>query len=286
MKRSSLRTALAAVAIASLVAAGCGDDGDDGDDAAGDGTATEADAADTGGSGDAGGTGDEAAAYCAASLAIEGAPAPEIDYPTATPEDIATGMQAWAEETMKPLVAAAVEVTPAEIQGDVEIMTAAVDQMAAGDPGAFDVPDVAAASDRLHQYDLDTCGWTTHDVQTTEYAFADIPDELPAGPASFELTNEGNEVHELILMRKNDGVTDSAEELLALPQEQAMTKVTMLGSPAFALPGASDAKVVDLEPGDYVAACFIPMGMTSDDGPPPQAPPHFTQGMVAEFTVT
>ena len=284
MKRPSLRTALAAVAIASLVAAGCGDD----DDAAGDGAATEADAAGTGsgtGTGDAGGGPDEAA-YCTASLAIDTAPAPEIDYPTATPEDIATGMQAWAEDTMKPLVADAVAVSPAEIQGDVEIMTAAVDQMAAGDPTAFDVPDVAAASDRLHQYDLDTCGWTSHDVQATEYSFANVPDELPTGPTSFELTNDGNEVHELILMRKNPGVTDSAEELLALPQEEAMAKVTMLGSPAFALPGAADHKVVDLEPGDYVAACFIPMGMTSDDGPPPEGPPHFTQGMVAEFTVS
>ena len=41
MRRPSLRTALAAVAIASLVAAGCGDDDDD---ATGDGAATEANA--------------------------------------------------------------------------------------------------------------------------------------------------------------------------------------------------------------------------------------------------
>ena len=277
MRRPSLRTALAAVAIASLLAAGCGDD----DDA----TASE-DAAGAGaGDGGGGGTADEAA-YCDASLAIETAPEPEIDFATATEDEIAAGMQTWAEETMKPLVADAVAVTPAEIQADVEIMTAAVDQMAAGDPSAFDVPDVDAASDRVHQYDLATCGWATQEVQASEYSFANLPDELPAGTTSFELSNEGHEVHELILVRKNPGVTDSAEELLALPDDQAMAKVTMLGSPAFAPPGDSDYKVVDLEPGDYVAACFIPMGMTNPDGPPPDGPPHFTQGMVAEFTVT
>lgn len=275
MNRPSLRTALAAVAIATLVAAGCGDDDED---TTGDDPATEADAADTGG-------GVDEEAYCDASLAIETAPEPDIDFPTATEDEIAAGLKAWADETMKPLVADAVAVTPDEIRADIEIMTAAVDQMAAGDPGAFDVPDVEAASDRVHQYDLDTCGWTTHAVEATEYSFANLPDELPAGTTSFEFSNEGQEVHELILVRKNPGVTDSAEVLLALPQEEAMAKVTMLGSPAFAVPGASDYKVLDLEPGQYIAACFIPTGMTSDDGPPPEGPPHFTQGMVAEFTV-
>jgi hypothetical protein len=265
--------------IATLVVAGCGDDDDDA--SATDDAATAADT-DTGGSG----SGGDEAAYCEASLAVETAPEPDIDYPTATEDEIAAGLQTWADETMKPLVADAVAVTPDEARADAEIMSAALDQMAAGDPGAFDVPDVEAAEDRLHQYDLETCGWTTQAVEASEYSFANLPDELPAGTTSFELSNEGHEVHELILVRKNPGVTDSAEALLALPEDEAMSKVTMLGSPAFALPGDGDYKVLDLEAGDYIAVCFIPMGMTSDDGPPPQGPPHFTQGMVAEFTVT
>jgi hypothetical protein len=272
--RPSMRTALAAVAIATLLAAGCGDD-DATDDAATDDAATAG--ADTGAADDD--------AYCAATLALETAPAPEIDYPTATPEEIASGMATWADETLRPLVEEATAVAPAEVQGDVEVMTAALEQTAAGDPSAFDVPDVVAAEGRLHAYDLETCGWATQDVQASEYSFADLPDEMAAGTTSFEFSNEGHEVHELIVVKKNDGVTDSAEDLLALPEDEAMGKVTMLGSPAFAEPGETDYKVVDLEPGDYIAVCFIPMGMTSADGPPPDGPPHFTQGMVAEFTV-
>jgi hypothetical protein len=270
-----MRTALAVVAFASLLAAGCGDDDTS------DGAVTEADATDTSG---AGGGPDEAP-YCEASLAIESAPAPDIDFATATETEIAATIQAWADETMKPLAADVVAVAPAEIEDDIEVMASAVDQAAAGDPGAFDVPEVDAASDRVHQYDLDTCGWKTNEVQATDYSFANIPDELPAGPTSFEFSNEGDELHELLIVRKNDGVTDSAEDLLALPEDEAMGKVTMLGSPAFAEPSQTDDKVVDLEPGDYIAVCFIPMGMTSADGPPPDGPPHFTQGMVAEFTV-
>ncbi|HEV7757828.1 MAG TPA: hypothetical protein VGO78_02525 [Acidimicrobiales bacterium] len=279
MNRPSFKAALAAVAVATLLAAGCGDDDDDSATKA---DAGAADAADTGG----GGAGADEAGYCDASLAIETAPEPEIDYETASEEEIATTMQEWTTDVMKPLADDVAAVAPAEIQDDVEVMMAAVDQTAAGDPSAFEVPDVDAASDRLHQFDLDTCGWTSQDVQATEYSFANIPDELPAGTTSFEFSNEGHEVHELMVVKKNDGVTDSAEALLALPQEEAMTKATILGSPAFAPPGDSDYKVVDLEPGEYFAACFIPMGMTSEDGPPPEGPPHFTQGMVAEFTVT
>ena len=33
--------------------------------------------------------------------------------------------------------------------------------------------------------------------------------EVPAGVTSFELDNEGPEVHEIVLLRKNDGVTES-----------------------------------------------------------------------------
>jgi hypothetical protein len=268
---------LAALAIATLVAAGCGDDDDD------TASAKPSDENESAGA-DTGGDSDEDA-YCDATLAIETAPEPDIDFATASEEEIAAGLKTWADETLRPLVEDAAAVAPGILEGDIEIMTAALDQMAAGDPSAFDVPDVVAASNRVHAYDLDTCGWATQDVQATEYSFANIPDEMDAGTTSFEFTNEGKEVHELILARKNDGVTETAEELLNMPEEEAFTKVTLLGSPAFALPGTSDYKVVDLEPGDYIAACFIPMGMTSDDGPPPDGPPHFTQGMFAEFTV-
>ena len=276
MKTPSLRTVVVALAVATLVAAGCGDDDDDATVADSGSDPTDQAAADSGDSG----------AYCDASLAIETAPEPEIDYPTATPDEIAAGLQTWAEGTMQPLIDDVVAVTPDEINGDVEVMTDAFEQVAAGNPSAFDVPEVVAAEAAIHQYDLGTCGWTSHEVSAKDYEFVDLPTELSAGVTSFEFSNEGTEVHELMLAKKNDGVTDSAADLLALPEDEAMTKITIIGSPAFALPGESDYKVADLEPGDYVAVCFIPTGMTSDDGPPPEGAPHFTHGMVAELTVT
>ena len=65
---------------------------------------------------------------------------------------------------------------------------------------------------------------------------------------------------------------------------------------AFAEPGATAAQTVTIgEPGDYLMVCFIPAGTTSLPSIDPNASappslgtgaPHFTLGMLKEFTVT
>jgi hypothetical protein len=88
-----------------------------------------------------------------------------------------------------------------------------------------------------------------------------------------------DEPHELVLFRVNDGVTETIEELLALPEEEAFSKVTPAGVVFADAPGSEAATMLDLEPGRYAAVCFIPIG-GGEDGPP-----HFTGGMVAELQV-
>ena len=51
--------------------------------------------------------------------------------------------------------------------------------------------------------------------------------------------------------------------------------------PGRSRPASASTAVVDLEAGEYVAICFIPVGTVSFDGPPPEGPPHMMQGMVA-----
>jgi hypothetical protein len=155
-----------------------------------------------------------------------------------------------------------------------------------GDYTVFEDPKVAEAEANVHAYDLANCGWASVDVTTVDYEFEDLPASIAAGPTSFEISNEGTDVHEVVLMRKNDGVTLTAEELVALPEEEAMTKATFIGVGGPTVPGSSDYLVADLEPGNYVVLCFLPVGMKAMDGPPPDGPPHFMEGMVAELTVT
>lgn len=264
-----------------MVAAGCGDDDDE--DAAG---TTEETTEET--TEDPAETGEgDLAAYCEGELELELAPPPDVDFATASPDEISEALKTYATDVIQPAAEGIAAAAPEEIATDLDVLVGAADEMAStGDPAIWEDPEVAAANEVVHQFDLDNCGWSSQEVTATEYGFDGLPGELPAGVTSFELANDGNEVHELLVMRRNDGVTESVDELLALPEEEAMAKVTMLGEPAFAPPGESAYAVFDLEPGDYIVACFIPVGMTSDDGPPPDGPPHAMQGMVSEFTVS
>jgi hypothetical protein len=267
-----------------LVAGACGDDEAADttvpDTAAADGAATDGDAAADGASSDV-------AAYCDAALAIETAPEPDVDF-EAPPEEMAAGIRAYATDTLQPLVGEAVALAPAEITEPVGVMAAGIDDMATtGDPVAVESPEFTAASGEVHEYELANCGWEPVDVTTRDYAFEGVPEELPAGPTSFEMTNAGAEVHEFLLVRRNDGTTEPVEELVALPEEEALALVTPVGTAGPVVAGEGDHAVVDLTPGEYIAVCVIPTGMVAFDGPPPEgAAPHAMSGMTAEFTVS
>jgi hypothetical protein len=128
-------------------------------------------------------------------------------------------------------------------------------------------------------------------VTGVEYAYQGLPTSVPVG-TTLQLTNGGAEVHEMVVFRKNDGVTETFEQLLQLPDDQALAKVTQIGG-AFALPGqAGDAPVQVPQEGEYIALCFVPQGMTAlptgpvDASAAPTGTPHYLLGMVQTFTVT
>jgi hypothetical protein len=153
------------------------------------------------------------------------------------------------------------------------------------------------------------------EVGGVEYAFTGLPTSLPAGT---ELTfrNDGAELHELVVVRIADDVTESLDELLAMEAEGrdplAEGLVEMIGGgPLIANPGelALGSLPLDRE-GRYAALCFIPQGFVPSElealgitpdmlGPdtdpadmPPEVqelmanPPHLAAGMIQEFVVT
>jgi hypothetical protein len=122
----------------------------------------------------------------------------------------------------------------------------------------------------------DGCGYQQLDVTAVNYAFEGVPDSLDAGTTSLALTNDADEMHEMVLFRRADGETRSVDELLALPQgDPALEVVTA----AFVQPGETGYTTADLEAGGYIGVCFLPVGGAED------GPPHFTEGMVTEFEV-
>lgn len=226
--------------------------------------------------------------FCQAKLAVDAADlagGPPDDEP-ATPSaaqiaekkakltDLYTAPYAELERTAQSAVAADV----ATVAGAVK---AGIDN-ANSDFG--EDPSFGAAEAKIDKFLLDNCGYTQISGTAADYEYSGLPDVAVSGPNALTLTNEGEEFHEMLLLRINDDVDLTAKQLLALPEAEGMSKSVPAGI-TFSAPGETGTSFFDLKPGRYVIACFIPKGLKPGSPPPEDAPPHFTLGMVADLKV-
>jgi plastocyanin len=135
-------------------------------------------------------------------------------------------------------------------------------------------------------------------VTATDYAFAGLPDEVPAG-TQLRLVNDSSvEIHELVAIRVPDGDDRPVEELLHDPALETMAPTTVLLTPPGAdqIPAVGDGTLS--EPGRYVVICTIPTGVSPQafldaakaaGGGKPVIPdagaPHLAHGMFADVVV-
>ena len=272
--RRTVRGAGALVAAGALVIGlGACSDGDD-DDAATGSDGSEALAADGGG---------DTAAFCSAATDVDKVSL-GLEAGESTPEDMEAAMEA------------ALDAAPTAITGQVTTLVDESKAMMAAeenaDPeGPPPLPNEAymAAAEDVGAYMSAECGYGTLDVETQNYAYTGIPDEVPAGTTVINVSNDATEIHELVLVKIADGETRSLEELMALPEEESDQLVTEKGL-VFAMPGGTNFVTAELDPGRYVALCFVPVGATPEalaSGTPlDDSQAHYMHGMVQEFTVS
>jgi len=231
--------------------------------------------------------------YCTNFLAIEVAQ-PDIDFEAPQPE-VVEGAKKFAKEDLRPLADKVVASAPEEIKDEIAVLNEGVSALEeTGDFEAFESEEFKEADEAVDDYTVENCGWKRVDVTATDYAFSGVLPELEAGVTAFELSNNGTEHHEMVIHRKNDGVTETFDQLLALPQEQAEQKVTFFGFADAQPKEEGGHAVADLKPGQYQIVCFLPVGSTpeaekavaQEGGKEIEGPPHFTRGMETEFTVT
>jgi hypothetical protein len=110
-------------------------------------------------------------------------------------------------------------------------------------------------------------------VQLKEYQFV-----LPAGfgHGTYEVKNVGKETHELIVVRLKDGVTFDQALAWFLAGQQGEPLLTFVGGVGGLEPGMTAYADLDLQPGNYVALCFLPG---------PGGSPHALMGMMQQFTI-
>jgi hypothetical protein len=256
----SLSRRLAALGLAAAVATtlvACGDDDDDAADAgggAGGGPATTATA-------DGGDTGD-------AAVPVEACDA-FVDFSAAFVGDPAA---------LAPAGEALVAALPDDLASAGTALSTALGQ---GEE-AMGGPELSGALSEIGDALYEGCESDAQlDVGGVDYAFEGLPDEVAAGRVALRFTNRtgADEPHELVLMKRNPGTTEPVDELLALPQDQVMSKLTMVGVVFAETPDESSALIADLDAGSYVAICMIPVGGAEE------GEPHALHGMVAELEV-
>jgi len=137
------------------------------------------------------------------------------------------------------------------------------------------------------------------EITAVDWAFEGVPESVEAG-TKLSVTNEGDEPHELVAIRIPDEETRPVSEIVALPEEELGAVFGGEPMPATVLlaatgttdtPGAVMGDGTLTEPGRYAIVCFLPVGaddsILESEGPPESdAPPHVSQGMFAELTVT
>jgi hypothetical protein len=171
-----------------------------------------------------------------------------------------------------------------------ETVDAAVTQFEEEGEDAFEDEAFNALLAEVDQFVIDNCDYQQITVRMQDFAFEGLPEEIEKGTIAFSVLNEGEELHEFVVLRlKGDATLD---DLLELPEDASEEDFGELASEVpgggFAFPGDSDLALVKLKKtGTYVAICFIPVGTTPESGDEGgSGPPHFTEGMVTEFEVT
>lgn len=115
-------------------------------------------------------------------------------------------------------------------------------------------------------------------VSGDDFSF-DAPDTIAAGPTTVRLTNDGEEDHELHLLRLNDGVEihQFRQDLHQDGLDVALRLGEVRGHLASVPPGETSEAEVELPEGEYVLLCQLPS--------PGDGVAHVLKGMVKNLTV-
>lgn len=270
MGRMTRAGAAAAAVVLTMGLAACGDDDDD----------ATTDTTEAAGEQAAGGDVEE---FCSSLLEFNTL----VNESDAGSDDASEEEIKAAGEELVPAFAPVVDNAPEAAAGPAEELEPVLDALLEGDATEFSSDATFEAYTELTSAAAAPCEWQSQAVTAVDYAFQGVPASLAAGTYSFALANEGTEMHEMIVFRKAEGVTQSIRELVELPEEESEELVEFAGA-GFAPPGATSSALIELQPGEYGMVCFIPVGTTADADPEAEGeggPPHFTQGMLAEFTV-
>ncbi len=115
-------------------------------------------------------------------------------------------------------------------------------------------------------------------VHAKDFAF-DAPKTIAAGMTSFKLVNDGKELHQMQIVKLEQGKTFAdLQAAMKNPTPATPEWLVSVGGPNAAVPGNTVETTLNLEAGNYVIICFIPS--------PGSTVPHMAKGMIQPLTIS
>jgi hypothetical protein len=208
----------------------------------------------------------------------------QIDFATATLEDVKEAVRSfWAEEES---ILLSMELkAPDGLKSDISaLLRLAREGRASGEPATLLSTNWEAADRNIDEYMLQECGYEEIRVTATDHTYQGLPHSRTAATVAVTLTNQGQDLHQLILSRIDDNVTQPFSEILDQLDRSEVAPATPMAV-VDADPGERSTVFVPLTPGRYGVFDAYPQGTKSEimrGG----GPPHFRLGMMHEFKVT
>lgn len=119
-------------------------------------------------------------------------------------------------------------------------------------------------------------------VGLNDFAFTGVPATLSAGRTTLKVTNQGQEPHEMVVLRLEGINAQQALEILTAPRggeaPAGPSPFKDAGGFQAIMPGQSGWSTLNLQAGEYIALCFVP-------SPANGFAPHFALGMMTSITV-
>jgi hypothetical protein len=209
-------------------------------------------------------------------------PEPPEDGPP--PPEFKGQLQSAYDADIAAPVAQLVSTAPDEIKDEVDEIALKVKQFRDdADPSAIDGDAFERLTGTVDGYLHENCPGPKADVVAVNYGYQGLPATLPAGTVRIKLENTSDEAHEIVILNRKPGVTETYDQILALPQDQTDSKVDFIDATSTD-PDGTGYIVANLPAGDLVFLCSFGKG-TTDDDEPKEAEPHFTLGMKQEVKV-
>ncbi len=158
------------------------------------------------------------------------------------------------------------ETKPDAVEADVDVMVALIRQaISSGSQEALESEVMTEPDAAIDKYMLSNCGYGELKGSAIDFEYDGLPSTLKSGPNAITLRNDGKEMHEIVLFRINDDVTLPWEEIIELPEEQAMSKGVPMGV-VFVPPGKTGLVLLRAHAGPLRRRLLHPEGHEGRQG--------------------